>query len=81
MDDLENQKNISFLNNYPEFDEGIILSSMKKQNAVEKVRWGYKSRPLPDGKPVPTAVFHGISQVCSEKMLTNLVEQIELGTS
>jgi len=54
---------------------------MKKQNAVEKVRWGYKSRPLPDGNPVPTAVFHGISQVCSEKMLTNLVEQIELGTS
>jgi hypothetical protein len=81
MDDLENQKNASYLNNQPEFDEGIILSSMKKSNAVEKIRWGYKSRPLTNDKPVPTAVFHGISQVCTENMLTNLVEQIEKGTS
>ena len=47
---------------------------MKKQKAVEKIRWTYKSRPLTDGNPAPTAVFHGISQVCSENMLTNLVE-------
>ena len=81
MDDIENQKNVSYLNQLPEFEEGIILSSMNKNKAVEKIRWSYKSRPLTDNKSVPTAIFHGISQVCTEDMLTNLVEQIELGTS
>lgn len=75
MDEKENQKNVSFLNQQiPELEEGIILSSMRKNSAVEKIRWNYKSRPLVNEKPVPTAIFHGISQVCTEDMLTNLVE-------
>ena len=45
---------------------------------MEKSRWGYKSRPI-EG-PVPTVVFHGIQQSCSEEMMTNLVDQIQQGT-
>ena len=60
-------------------DERVILSSMNRHNAVEKSRWSYKSRPLE--KPAPTLVLHGIQQSCSEAMMTNLVDQITLGTN
>jgi hypothetical protein len=55
-------------------DERVIMSSMNRQNAVEKSKWSYKSRPIE--KPVPTVVLHGIQQSCGEEMMTNLVQQI-----
>jgi palmitoyl-protein thioesterase len=54
---------------------------MKKNSAVEKLRWGYQSRPLPEGQYAPTVIFHGIGQQCSEELLANLVEEINLGTN
>lgn len=60
--------------------ENVILSSMNKSNAVEKKVWKYHSKPTKDSKPVPTAIFHGIRQVCTETLLTNLVEQVSNGT-
>ena len=35
-----------------------------------------KARQGPSDGPTPTVIFHGIRQVCTEDLLTNLVEQV-----
>lgn len=54
--------------------EQVILSKMDRHNSVEKTHWRYQKRK--SNGTAPTVVFHGIRQVCTEHMLTDLVEKV-----
>lgn len=62
----------------------MVKGAVRKQSRLKnKAKSEPETRPrvgANTNEPVPTVVFHGVKQKCSEDLLVNLVQKIKDGT-